>query len=120
MNHVSFSGAEVNLNERRLKMPYRVLDAFISKGVIIVLLDPDSYLRDREYKQRLQNTGVALRNLAAFDFEGKRLWEAEFPQNTDYYYKVSSKEPLIVYSFSSFECEIDPTSGKIKSKSFFK
>ncbi len=59
-------------------------------------------------------------NLLGYDSSGARIWEAEFPRHSDYYYKVTSRTPLVAYSFSSYSCEIDPKSGKIKAKSFFK
>lgn len=120
MNHISFRGTEVEINERVLKMPYAILDAFFSHGRLVVLLDPDAYLADPAYKVQRRQTGIALRNLIAFDLDGRKLWEAEFPQSSDYYYKISSQSPLVVYSFSSFACEIDPATGKITAKSFFR
>jgi hypothetical protein len=120
MSTISFNGVEVHLNGHSLKMPYAVLDAFLSEGKLIVLLDPDAYMLDPAYKAHRRQTGIALRNLVAFDLNGRKLWEAEYPQNSDYYYKISSKTPLVVYSFSSFACEIDPLTGNIKAKSFFK
>jgi hypothetical protein len=120
MNTVTFQGAEILVNGRALKMPYAVLDAFLSDGRLIVLLDPDVYMVDPAYKEQRRQNGIALRNLVAFDQEAQRLWEAEFPQSSDYYYKISSQTPLVAYSFSSFACEIDPSTGMIKAKSFFR
>jgi hypothetical protein len=47
---------------------------------------------------------------------------ADFPEPTreDYYYLITSRKPLVVTSFSSYDCELDPGTGKIVSREFFK
>lgn len=120
MNKVNIKSNEVTVNGMVFKMPYSIQDAFVTKGILVVLLDPDSYLADENYKTEYRQSRIALHNLQGFDLNGNRIWQAEFPNDIDYYYKVSSHEPLEVYSFSSFVCQIDPASGRILSKTFLK
>ena len=63
---------------------------------------------------------AAVRNLQAYSHEGAVLWEANFPDEVDYYGQIWSRFPLVVDSFSSFRCEIDSTNGNIISRQFFK
>ena len=53
---------------------------------------------------------------------GEIAWVAELPteKKMDVYYKISHRKPLIAYSFSSYECEIDINNGKIIRKEFDK
>ena len=88
--------------------------------MVFVLLDPDSYLASTAYKLARQQGAPAMRNLIAFNSRGDRLWEAEMPGVSDYYYKIQSASPLSAYSFSSYLCEIDPKSGRIAKRTFFK
>jgi hypothetical protein len=96
-----------------LQWPIR--DAVEIDDKIIVLLDPNAYLKDPSFEK-----GSDFRNLIAFSKEGKKLWEAEYPQLEDYYYEIESKYPLRVYSFSSYDCIIDEKTGQIISMEFFK
>jgi hypothetical protein len=109
---ITFSGNTIFNGESVLEVEHRVVDAFQIEGRIIVLFDPDSYTE--RFGQ--------FPNFAAFTPTGERLWIAELPTtNTgDRYYKIASREPLVVYSIDSFECEIDPSTGRIKARRFFK
>lgn len=118
--NIEFSGSELSIDDRRLMLQWRILDAFSLSGIIIVLFDPDAYLLDPSYKLQRRLGCDAIRNLCAFSYDGSKIWEADFPEKTDYYYAVYSKSPLLVNSFSSFRCEIDPTTGRISSKVFMK
>jgi hypothetical protein len=89
-------------------------------GRVFVLLDPNSYLTDPNCMLHHPRGTAAIRNLVALGAEGDILWEAELPQLADYYYSLLSVAPLTVNSFSSYRCEIDPGSGKIVRKVFFK
>jgi len=62
------------------------------------------------------------KNLVCLDLSGKRLWEAEFPEpgKPDYYYEIGSRQPLVAYSLSSYDVELDPETGAILSKEFTK
>jgi hypothetical protein len=62
----------------------------------------------------------AVRNLRAYSPSGVELWEAEMPEQADYYYKIVSTDPIEADSFSSFRCRIDPRTGGITSKRFMK
>ncbi len=103
-----------------LKTPYVVRDSRELEGMSLVLLDPDDYLRDPEYKRFRREGGPALHNLWAFDASGRKLWEAEFPEANDYYYEIVGTSPLVVRSYSGFTCELDRLDGKIMAKSFQK
>ncbi len=120
MNAVRFQGNLLFVGNASLPMPYAVRDAFLLEGMIIVLLDPNAYLRDPSYGKNRRRGDRPLRNLLALSTEGKLLWEAEFPERADYYYRVSSRSPLTVLSFSSFRCEIDPQTGRILKRVCFK
>lgn len=116
----TFQGREVMIDGARFEMPWPVLDAFDLEEQVIVLFDPDAYLLDPSYREQRRQGREAHRNLCAFSKNGEKVWEAEFPEEADYYYAVSSRIPLRVNSFSSFRCEIDPRTGRIVAKEFFK
>lgn len=117
---VTFQGKQVVVDGKCIEMQWPVLDAFELGERVIVLLDPDAYLLDPGYKAQRRQGRKANRNLKAFSKSGEKVWEAEFPEEADYYYAVSSRSPLCVNSFSSFRCEIDPDTGRIRSKTFLK
>jgi hypothetical protein len=120
MTQVSHRGRELIIGDKRIELEYSVQDAFELDGRIIVLLDPDAYLQDPGYgKERRRGEG-ALRNLRALSLSGEPLWEAEFPEAADYYYRIVERRPLTALSFSSFRCEIDAASGRIVRREFCK
>lgn len=61
-------------------------------------------------------------NLVAFNDDGRLVWTAELPtrETGDCYYRVVSHEPLIANSVRSYQCIIDPQTGKLQSKEFVK
>lgn len=120
MTKVSHRGRELIADGQVLQMEYPIREAFESGGRLIVLLDPDAYLQDPGYPKERRRGDDALRNLRAFSLDGKRLWEAEFPEPADYYYKVVDRAPLTALSFSSYRCVIDPQSGRILARQFCK
>lgn len=120
MISLNFEGDKILVGDRLFTMPYLVREAFVLDDKIIVLLDPNSYLKDPNYGIERRRGKDTLKNLFALSEAGKLLWEAEMPEQADYYYKISSLSPLKVNSFSSYKCEIDPQTGKILSKEFFK
>jgi hypothetical protein len=86
----------------------RVIDAMTVGELIVVLLDPDEHIKPwGQY-----------RNLQAFTANGKRVWTAELPTTTtgDAYYRMDPGLPLTAHSVMSFECVIDPQTGRIVSK----
>jgi len=117
---VSFSGLELRIGEETIITPWPVLEALDDGQRVIVLLDPDSYLADPAYRAKRRAGAPPNRNLLGFSYDGQLLWEAEFPSDVDYYYRVSSVHPLRANSFSSFSCEIDPATGRILRKDFYK
>jgi hypothetical protein len=118
--NVTFKDKTVVIDGTRIELQWPVLDAFELGERVIVLFDPDGYLLDPGYKAQRRQGREANRNLCAFTKSGEKVWEAEFPEEADYYYAVNSRSPLRVNSFSSFRCEIDACTGKIKSKTFLK
>lgn len=111
--NISIRGREVVVDGKALPMEYAVREAFVLSGSVIVLLDPDAYMQDPAYPKERRRGVNPLRNLRAYAPSGELLWEAEFPEPADYYYKVVERHPLTVLSFSSFRCRIDPATGRI-------
>lgn len=109
---MTFVGKVISIGGKSFEVEHPVADAFELEGRIIVLFDPDAY----------NETFGQFPNLIAMKPTGERLWTAALPTTSsgDRYYKVASKTPLVAYSINSFECEIDPATGQIKSRSFFK
>ena len=111
-HELSFSGNLLYISGRSIVLEYPIADAFIGERGVIVLLNPDSFQ---------EKTGQFL-NLLCISREGERVWVAELPTNEsgDRYYRIASKCPLVAYSVKSFECMIDPWSGKLVGKEFYK
>ena len=120
MRTVTYQGRTVTIDGNSYQMPYEIRDAFALDAMVIVLLDPNSYLNDPAYGKERRRGVNPLRNLLALDGNGAVLWEAEFAEAVDYYYRVVSTAPLVALSFSSYRCEIDPGTGRIVRKEFFK
>ena len=117
---VSFSGKNLTVNGRTIELAWPILAAVEHGAKTFVLLDPDAYLTDPQYKALRARGAPAIRNLLALGDDCAILWEGELPQAADYFYKITSVDPLIAYSFSSYCCEIDADSGKITRKAFVK
>lgn len=120
MMHISHAGRAVTVDGETWVTEYPVKEAFALAKAVCVLLDPDAYLSDASYSRERRRGNGALRNLRAYSPTGELLWEAEFPEAADYYYRVVSREPLTVLSFSSYRCRIDPESGRIVEAEFMK
>lgn len=116
----SFQGNVLTIEGQSIQLAWPVLDAIEEGARVFVLLDPDSYLLDPNYKKIRRHGAPAIRNLIALMKDGTKLWEAELPESSDYYYRFSSSRPLIVNSFSSYRCEISPDNGAILRKEFLK
>jgi len=99
---------------------YPIKEAHQIGNAVLVLIDPSSYLNDSSYPKERRRGVNALRNLLLFSDQGKLIWEAEFPEHVDYYYRIISTSPIVVYSFSSYQCMIDINSGKIMEMEFMK
>ena len=117
---ISFQGSTLLIDGKPIQQPWTVLDAIEHADKIFVLFDPDSYLLNSSYKILRRQGAPVIRNLIAIDKNGRKLWDGELPDTSDYYYRICSAMPLVVNSFSSFRCEIDTYSGKIKSREFVK
>ncbi|MDP2392277.1 MAG: hypothetical protein U1E09_05065 [Methylococcales bacterium] len=120
MRSVTYQGRTLFVNAKSFFLPYEIRDAFILQGKIVVLADPNSFLNDPSYCKERRRGINPFKNLLALSFDGSIIWEAEFPENVDYYYSISSKQPLVVNSFSSFKCNIDIDTGEIIAKQFYK
>ena len=109
---VTHSGKTVVIGGRPIEMEYPVVEAFQLGDKVVVMLDPDAY--NQKFGQ--------FRNLLAFTPEGEALWVAELPtsMSSDTYTRISSKNPLVADSFTSYACEINQSSGEIIKKSFYK
>lgn len=117
---ISFQGSILTIDSQLIQLAWPVLDAIEEGNRVFVLLDPDSYLLDPNYKRVRRQGAPAIRNLVALMKNGTKLWEAELPEPSDYYYRISSSKPLVANSFSSYRCEISPDTGAIMKKEFLK
>lgn len=120
MTSVSWQADTLVIDGRPFSLVYPIREAFALDNEIIVLLDPNAYLNDPSYSKERRRGKNALRNLLALTTDGEMLWEAEFPEQVDYYYEVSCRSPLTALTFSSFRCEIDPKTGRIVRMEFLK
>jgi hypothetical protein len=120
MTELRFQGRQLTIGPRTVDLPMDILDAFVLDDRVIVLGDPDSELRDPRYPERRAAGLPSRRNLVAFALDGSPLWEAEFPEDIDCYFRIISREPLVAVSFSGFTCHIDPASGRIRQWEFHK
>lgn len=89
-----------------------VIDVHDVGEVVVVLFDPDS--RPSKFGE--------FANLVAFDRRRRLAWRAELltTNSADRYYQIRSAEPLIADSSCSYECQLDPRSGRIVAKEFYK
>ena len=113
---IAFAGSSLDIDGQSVELPWPVLQVMEHKDKIFVLLDPDTYLTESGRKK----DAPALRNLWAFDTTGRKIWEAEFPEASDYYYRLTSADPLIANSFSSHICTIDSGNGALLQAQFVK
>ena len=112
MISVKFQENKISIDGLEKTLDYPIKEAFLINDMVIVLFDPDANLGSQGQ----------FKNLISINRMGDIVWIAEMPtdNNTDVYYKISKKKPLTVYSFCSFECEINIKNGKIIRKDFFK
>lgn len=120
MTEFEIQGNIVVVNGNTISVGSPILDAQAGPGMVLVLINPDSYLKDPDYRRKRRAGLDAVRNLQAFSLSGVKLWDAEMPEDADYYYKIVNTDPIEVDSFSSFRCRIDSRTGKIISKRFMK
>ena len=113
MNDVHFAGESLSVDGQRFTLRHPIDDAFRLGDVVVVLFAPDAVM----------STFGQFPNLVAVDpHDGSQVWQAELPttETGDAYYAISSRQPLVAYSFKSFECTIDPTTGRILETVFTK
>lgn len=112
MTDVSCDGSTVSVDGLSVHMDYPVREAFEVDGVNVVLLDPDADLgKQGQY-----------RNLIGIRPDGTTLWRANLPtdRRSDAYCRIASRAPLVVSSFSSYDCEIDVRTGRVIRADFYK
>lgn len=104
-------GGVVVSDGRPLDLPFPVTDARLIGGRIVVLYDPMSGPRFRQFP-----------NVEAYGPGGERLWVARHPtsETADVYVQFLSTTPLRLHSFAGFECELDPATGRIVPAVFTK
>jgi len=105
---------------RSIELEWPVLDAVEGKDRIFVLFDPDRCQCMPGERGPVLRPGPVFPKLIAIRKDGTLLWKAAYPQPENYYYNFSSTQPLAVNSFSSWRCEIDPDTGAMLFKLFFK
>lgn len=112
MTEVTIEGSLLRIGTSSVTLEHPVREAFLLNGRVIVLMDPDSQAA----------AGKAFRNLIALDLSGRALWTADLPtaKLADAYTRIVSRAPLRADSFSSCECEIDASTGRLVSAEFFK
>ena len=109
---ITFSGNTISIDGRVVQLQHQIIDAFEQEDLVVVLFDPNAYLE--KFGQ--------FPNLVALGRDGELRWTAELPTNTsgDRYYKLASNIPLVACSIYSWECEIDPSTGRIRAREFYK
>jgi hypothetical protein len=104
---VGFSGRVLRIDSVRVELEHPVAEAFAVGDLVIVRFPCDA--APKSYG--------AFENLIALTSYGDRAWIGELPTTgTDAYVGVSSREPLVVNSWSCFQCTLDPKSGRILRK----
>ena len=110
---LSFSGDQVQIGKRSWKAEFPIRDAVMLGDKVILLYDPDSSeaIRFRQFQ-----------NLVAYSVHGEKLWTGEHPTNETaaVYINFMSSNPLRVWNFACFVCEINPTNGKLIQAQFTK
>ncbi|MCE5323738.1 hypothetical protein LLG46_10550 [bacterium] len=111
---IEFIDCSVIWNCRHIDLPFPIKDAFVVGKTIIVL-----------FKQDAADLGKSFQNLIALDSNGSQLWIAALPEVqingiADAYLQIVSREPLIVYTWSGYDCTIDIATGKILKQQFTK
>ena len=121
--NITYNGSQLKIDGHGITTPWPIRDAFELGDKVVVLLDQSAHLKGPILDIREMRESAKGRNLFCYSNDGTLLWKAEFPSgdgSEDYYYRISSRTPLLVNSFSSFRCEIDPDTGKILRKEFYK
>jgi hypothetical protein len=117
---ITIQGNRLVIDGRSIELQWPILDAIEGKDRIFVLFDPSKVHFVQGEKGLVRRPGRVIPNLIAIGKDGTLLWEGAYPQTEDYYYNFSPAGKLAVNSFSSWRCEIDPNTGAIVGKVFFK
>lgn len=121
--NITYYDSLLEIDGKVVEMPSPIREAFIVERRIIVLMDQFADLKGPILDIKEVRNAPKGTNLLCCSPDGIVLWEAELPTGEnaeDYYYRISSRSPLVLNSFSSYRCEIDPATGKIIRKDFFK
>lgn len=121
--NITYDGSQLQIDGKTVETPSPIREAFAVRWGVIVLMDQFADFKGPVLDIREIRNAPKGTNLFCYSSDGTVLWKAELPggeDSEDYYYRVSSRSPLVVNSFSSFRCEIDPASGRIIGKDFFK
>ena len=109
---IRWNGRKLTVGETTLELEYPIEEAFVAGDRVVVLLACSAQAENwRQFP-----------NLIALDRRGNKLWTAELPTtySVDCYHMIASRDPLVVYSLASYECEIDVTNGRIRKRTFTK
>jgi hypothetical protein len=108
---VRFEGDRVFVGGDSWRAPYPISDLRLVGAIIALIYDYMSGPRHHQFQ-----------NLEGFDLDGHKLWTAQHPSNetADAYVKFVDGEGLIAWNFASYECTIDPTTGRLISRVFSK
>ena len=108
---IDFDGNELHVSGTVFRLEFPIQEVRELASQIIVLFRPDASKGPGQF-----------RNLVAYDPEGSKLWEAELPTNygMDAYYQLLPGPDLVADSYCSYRCHLDPNTGRITSKEFFK
>jgi len=102
----------LQIDESPLEFEFPISEIVFLKNVFCILFEPGS--DNRNWGQ--------FHNLYGININGKIIWKADLPSTKpDCYWKIKLiGENLRAYSFSSYDCIIDPITGKILSSEFYK
>ncbi|MBO1254470.1 hypothetical protein J3L16_02080 [Alteromonas sp. 5E99-2] len=108
---IEFSQGKLKVDGLLWELEYPIIDVIEFEKAVIVLFDPDAGLNMNQFA-----------NLVCYTRSCEKLWIAELPtsKSSDTYCGMISKNPLALYSFCSYDVEIDPRNGKILKKTFTK
>ncbi|TFW08104.1 hypothetical protein E4K72_08055 [Oxalobacteraceae bacterium OM1] len=107
---LTFSGRDLSVGNRTLKMPYTILDAGRFASGIAVVFDYMEF----DKSERCEN-------LWAIDLEGNRVWIAEAPDvPANAYVSLISTQPLKAWNFACYICTLEPECGRLIEAEFAK
>lgn len=108
---IKFNGNELHVNGSVFKLEFPIQEAREFGSQIIVLFRPDASKAPGQF-----------RNLVAYDSKGRIIWEAELPTSysMDAYYQLLPGPRLVADSYCSYRCQLDPATGRITSKEYYK